>query len=114
MSKSKLEDDMALRLLAHKAGGYVREFKFHPDRRWRFDFAWPSLKLALEVEGGTWISGRHNNGAGIEKDMEKYNEAALLGWLVLRVTSSQIRLGTASQWVKRALELKERNGCNLS
>ena len=54
----------------------VREFKFHPTRRWRFDFAWPDHKVAAEVEGGTWTGGRHTRGSGFEKDCHKYNAAA--------------------------------------
>lgn len=52
--KSQLEEEFAF---AWKAGRYepefVREHRFHPTRRWRFDFAWPDEKVALEVEGGT-------------------------------------------------------------
>jgi len=66
------------------------EFKFHPKRKWRFDYAWPKLKIAFEQEGGTWIAGRHNRGTGFIKDMEKYNNAVLLGWRVLRYTPQQL------------------------
>ncbi|HEY7313861.1 MAG TPA: hypothetical protein VH643_31215 [Gemmataceae bacterium] len=50
-----------------------REHRFAPPRRWRFDLAWPSLRLALEIEGGTWTGGRHVRGKGYENDREKYN-----------------------------------------
>jgi very-short-patch-repair endonuclease len=73
-------------------------------RRWRFDFAWPDRKVALEVEGGVWISGRHTRAAGYINDTEKYNEAVLLGWRVLRVTRPHIDSGQALQWVVIALE----------
>ena len=49
------------------------EFKFHATRHWRFDYCWIDDKIALEVEGGIWINGRHNRGSGSIKDMEKYN-----------------------------------------
>lgn len=65
------------------------EYRFHPTRRWRFDIAWPDKMLAIEIEGGAWIAGRHNRPAGYIKDMDKYNEAALLGWRVLRYTPQQ-------------------------
>jgi very-short-patch-repair endonuclease len=61
------------------------EYRFHPDRKWRFDFAWPDEMVALEVEGGVWSHGRHGRGSGIVKDIEKYNAAAQAGWMVLRV-----------------------------
>lgn len=68
----------------------VPEYRFHPTRRWRFDFAWPADKIALEVEGGAFTRGRHTRGAGYLKDMEKYNAAVIAGWRVFRVTPSDI------------------------
>jgi hypothetical protein len=34
----------------------IREHRFAPPRRWRFDYAWPAHRLALEIEGGTWTA----------------------------------------------------------
>lgn len=79
------------------------EYRFHDKRRWRFDLAFPVVKFAVEVEGGIWITGRHSRGAGMEKDMEKYAEALIAGWRVLRVSPKQVKDGTALAWVKRAL-----------
>ncbi len=62
------------------------EFQFHPERKWRFDMAWPKQRVALEVEGGIHTEGRHTRGAGFLKDMEKYNTAARFGWRVIRCT----------------------------
>ena len=67
-----------------------REYRFDPKRRWRFDFAWPSLKLAVEIEGGVWIRGRHVRPVGYLADLEKYNRAVVLGWRVLRYAPHQI------------------------
>ena len=66
------------------------ELKFHPTRKWKFDFAHEATKVAIEIEGGTWSGGRHTRGAGYAKDCEKYREAALLGWTVFRFVGSQI------------------------
>jgi hypothetical protein len=55
-------------------------------RRWRFDFCWPSVMVAVEIEGGGWNGGRHTRGSGFVKDCEKYNAAAFLGWTVFRAT----------------------------
>ena len=62
----------------------VAELKFHPVRKWRADFALPSYKVLIEIDGGIWSGGRHTRGAGFIGDMEKLNEAAILGWRVLR------------------------------
>lgn len=68
----------------------VKEFRFHPVRRWRFDYALPSHKIALEVEGGVWSGGRHTRPQGFLGDIEKYNTATLLGWRVFRTTPENL------------------------
>jgi very-short-patch-repair endonuclease len=77
----------------------VPEHPFASDwgRRWRFDFAWPDLRLAVEVDGGIWIpgGGRHNRGAGYEADVEKLNVAVILGWRLLRFTPRHLANGSA-------------------
>ena len=84
----------------------VTEYQFHPTRKWRFDFAYPDAKVAIEVEGGSFSGGRHTRGAGFEEDCEKYNAAALRGWCVLRVTPRMIEDGRALSWIRRALQLE--------
>lgn len=71
----------------------LQEFRFAAPRRWRFDYAWLSAKVALEVEGGIWTGGRHTRGKGFLGDMEKYNTATVMGWRVLRVTPDQLKRG---------------------
>ena len=80
----------------------IPEFPFAPPRRWRFDYAWPDHKIALEVEGGAWTRGRHTRGSGFIRDMAKYNQAALLGWRVFRVTPDQL-LAKGPDLLKRAI-----------
>jgi very-short-patch-repair endonuclease len=95
-----------LLLLHLRAAGLpepIHEYRFAPPRRWRFDFAWPAAMLAVEVEGGSWIHGRHVRGRGFEADCEKYNVAALGGWRVLRFTPAMVEAGTAVVAVERAL-----------
>lgn len=60
------------------------EFRFHPTRKWRADFAIPSAKLLIEIDGGAWSGGRHTRGAGFIADQSKLNAAACLGYRVLR------------------------------
>lgn len=66
------------------------EHKFHPARRWKFDFAHIPTKVAIEIEGGIWSGGRHTRGKGFEGDCEKYLEAGLMGWRVFRLTSKMV------------------------
>lgn len=84
--------------------GGVVEHCFAPPRRWRFDYAWPGLLLALEVEGGVWSGGRHTRGSGFLRDMEKYNTASLLGWRVFRTTPQQIESGATFALLERMAE----------
>ena len=84
----------------------VREWRFAaPKRQWRADFGWPEYKLILEVEGGIWMrKGRHTTGVGFTRDCRKYNDAALLGITVLRVTSGMVENGEALRLLERALK----------
>jgi len=66
------------------------EYRFHPTRKWRFDWAFKYHQVAVEVEGGAFSGGRHTRGVGFVKDMEKYNTAASMGWLVLRVQPKEL------------------------
>lgn len=92
---SELEDAMAFQIRVVRLPKPAREYRFHPERRWRFDFAWPQRKVALEIEGGTRSGGRHVRGDGFAADCEKYNTATILGWRVLRVTGEMVHDGTA-------------------
>lgn len=96
MSSSHLEDAFIETVVSEGSRTGVdiphpeREYKFAPGRKWRFDFAWPEQKVAVEIEGGIWSHGRHVRGSGFSADCEKYNAAASLGWRVLRVTDQQL------------------------
>jgi very-short-patch-repair endonuclease len=59
------------------------QHKFHPTRKWRWDFSFPEYLLAVEIQGGSWIGGGHNRGRQQQKDYEKQREAVKLGWRVL-------------------------------
>jgi very-short-patch-repair endonuclease len=103
---SKLEATLALHM---RSAGLkpVPEHRFHPPRRWRFDFAFPDQKVGIECEGGIWSGGRHVRGAGFEKDAEKYNQAALDGWTLLRFTGRMIEAGEALAQIEQALSVKQ-------
>jgi len=88
-----------------------QQFRFFPGRQWKFDFAWPKKKVAVEIDGGTFgrvvkchsceqqvrhrkkdgslgqvvrIGGGHNHGDALLTQYAKQNAALLRGWLVLR------------------------------
>lgn len=101
---SKLEDEFEFQLKALKLTGYVREHRFHETRRWRFDFAFPEQKLAVEIHGAIFTQGRHSRGKGIEGDMEKINAAQELGWNVYCVSGGMVKSGQAVSMVERLLK----------
>jgi very-short-patch-repair endonuclease len=103
MPKSELEETLLLLIRSEGLPIPEREVRFHGTRRWRFDFAYPNLKIGIECEGGTWAKSRHTSGAGYRKDCEKYNYASLMGWLVLRFTKGMIESGEAIEMIKNAL-----------
>lgn len=92
MATSNLEQTFAFywNVLAKGAPEPETEHRFDATRRWRFDFAWPGKRVAVEIEGGTYANGRHNRAAGYAKDCEKYNAAIEAGWRVLRYTGDML------------------------
>lgn len=90
-------------LVSLKIPAPVKEFQFHETRKWRFDFAWPEEKLALEIEGGVWTRGRHTRGQGFINDLEKYNTATMMGWRILRITPDQLLKLTTIEYITKSL-----------
>jgi very-short-patch-repair endonuclease len=102
LPRAKSEGCETLRLHMKAEGiGYTPEFKFHPVRKWRFDFLL-AKGIAVEVDGGIWSLGRHVRGSGMEEDNIKINEAALMGYRVLRFSTGQVKSGVAIETIKRA------------
>jgi very-short-patch-repair endonuclease len=83
---------------------FIQEHKFHPIRKWRFDFANIETKTAIEQEGGVFIQGRHTRGKGFLNDMEKYNTAIELGWVVLRYTPDQLKKTVTLEQIREVLK----------
>lgn len=83
------------------------ETRFDPRRKWRFDFLWRKSRVAVEMEGGVFSGGRHTSGVGYTNDCEKYNAAALAGYLVLRFTRGMLRDGRAAATLEDARGLIE-------
>ena len=78
----------------------IKEHKFHPVRRWRFDYAIPTAKIAIEVEVGVWTGGRHTSPKGFLNDMEKYNTATIMGWRLLRTAPDRLCSNETLQMVR--------------
>ena len=87
----------------------VKELRFYPERRWRFDYAFPTLKVAIEIDGAVWTLGRHNRPAGYLADMEKLNTAASMGWLVLRFSTDERFFLSTRQLISDALTIRNNN-----
>ena len=79
----------------------VREHRFHPERMWRFDLAWPEHRLAVEYDGGTYSKkpGGHSSIAGMARDREKDAHAMILGWSVIRLDARTFRV-QGPEWVQ--------------
>lgn len=100
-ARSDAEEEFLVAWGLHGVPGtdICREYRFHPVRRWRFDFAWPSQRVAVEIDG----RGRHQSVAGVRRDCEKINTAILSGWRVLRFPATDKR--QAQEWVEMAVDL---------
>lgn len=68
----------------------IPEYRFTPPRKWRLDYAWPDVKLAIEIEGGVYKYCGHNSISGFIKDIDKYNALTENGWALLRYQPKKI------------------------
>lgn len=97
----------------------VKELEFCPGRKWRFDYALPEVKIAVEVEGGTYktrtyrnkdgvlittTGGRHNSATGFLGDMEKYNSATVLGWRLIRVVPAELLTNKTIDLIRQTIK----------
>lgn len=116
-AKDDAEKTFAFQCRAHRLPMFKRQYKFAAEshgRGWMLDFAWPELKIGLEVEGlvvrrvnGELLTGgRHVTPGGFRQDCEKYATAAVLGWSVLRFEQTQITSGLAIDFAIQMLRAK--------
>lgn len=98
--EGELERRLIRLLDTHRVPQAVRQFPFG-DRR--IDFAYPELKIAIELDG----RADHSKKAVFEDDRHRQNELVLAGWTVLRFTWDDItkRPETVATTIKRALGL---------
>lgn len=110
-SGSRLEHE----LTGHLAVMQLRaeqQYRFHPERRWRLDFAFPDVLVGVELDGGIFAAengetiGKHARGAGRCADMEKRNAAAELGWLILNYGPPHVRSGEAAIQIERIVNAR--------
>lgn len=112
MSGSPLEAALLMQIQAAGLPAPVREFAFAKEatgRLWRLDLCWPDRMFGVEVQGGSFVSGRHQGGQGSEQDDVKAVVALFLGWRVVRVNTHMCDDGRALLLVEAGLGF-----CNLS
>ena len=103
--------DIYSKILEAKLGeDCLAELPFHPARRWRFDYAFPAVKVAVEIDGGVFTGGRHSGGVGQKRDFEKLNAAAEMGWLVLHYMPREKLESTTLRQIYNTIKLRRDNG----
>ncbi len=105
-TQSKGEATLAMMLRAYGVE-HEREYRWLEGRRYRSDFAIPAKRLLVEVQGGHWISGRHNRGSGYAQDLVRMNLAQLAGWTVLQYTTDMVVSGEAIAQIMEFLQRGE-------
>lgn len=99
------KQELALWLTSEYGDAIIPEFRFHPTRKWRFDFALPELKVAIEFDG-LFGGTAHRSINMVAKDSEKINEAQLHGWIVVRCNTINLRDGTGYDAIERAVSMR--------
>ena len=112
MARSKLESQFLFLWRVANGPPLEREFRFHPKRNWCADFAHVASRTLIKVEGGIFLrsGGRHNRGTGYAQDAEKYLEAVIAGWTVLRLTERQLELEVIERtvaWLRQSSSSEE-------
>jgi len=104
---SRLENLLEQHIRAYKLPKPERNYKGIKNRRLEFDFAWPAIKIAVEVQGGVWKKGGHTSGKGVTRDCEKMCLAQLEGWILLPVTGDHVKEGKAIDWIVEAMHIRK-------
>ncbi len=99
-NESVLENTLAAQMRDIGLPKPERDQEFYPGRKWRFDFCWPSLRIAVECHGGTHTGKGHVSNAGFRIDREKINHAQTQGWKVYEFTSEMIMEGVAVNFLE--------------
>ena len=78
-------------IAAWEADYQERYAKSKRSKRYRLDFAHPSSRTGIEIQGGVYNRGRHVTGSGYERDCRKYNLAYTSGWTIFLLTSQMAK-----------------------
>ena len=108
VKQSGLEAQFAL-AMKHVGCPLETQYRFDPERRWRFDFAHPATKVAIEIDGGEFVQGAHSRGARMAADCEKRNEARLQGWIVFTLTGGMVKKDPMG-WAQKIAEFIGKGG----
>lgn len=103
--QSEAEDLFDFQCRAFQLPVYHRQFRFAREigREWRADFAFLEAKLLVEIDGGIWTRGAHGHPLDITRNMEKRNDATLLGWWLVSFPTHEIKSGEPIAFVQRVL-----------
>jgi hypothetical protein len=99
-TESKLERRFGQQIIDGALPTPQRNYFFLPDRDLELDFAWPGIKVYVEVQGMS-----HRIKGKFKRDIEKRALALLSGWRGLEVDGSAIRDGRAIRWLQQLLEV---------
>ena len=107
-----MESQLHTILTQHKFPTFTQQHIFHPQRQWRFDFAFVTHKIAIEVQG---YGPGHTSLPGMSNDHEKHNEALLHGWLIIYLMNKDITITIPNtiQTIRRVLELRIPGSTNI-
>lgn len=90
---------------------YEKKFQFKSTKHWRFDFHLIEHRILVEISGGRWSGGRGGKLKNKAWSLDRYDDAAEMGFTVVRLESAerykieesgplQIESYRASQWLK--------------
>lgn len=67
------------------------QYRFAVPRRYTFDFADPSRRIGIEIQGGIWQGkSGHSGGTGVSEDAAKVCLASILGWRIFQLVGKAI------------------------
>lgn len=106
LCESELEKQFHTILSQHNFPAFTQQHIFHPQRQWRFDFAFPKHKVAVEVQG---YGPGHTSLPGMTNDYAKHNEALIHGWIIIYFMNQDFQpknIPQTIQTTRKILELR--------